>query len=303
MHRIAKFIENHFWIFFLGGIILGLIFPRYGETLRFLLEPALMLMLLLVFLKLDLEDILKMMKDLKLMSYLTVLFLIAIPIATYFIFTFIDQTLALGFLLLAAMPPGTASPALTDLVKGNTILSMSTLIVCSLFAPFTIPLLFQYLAPTSFSLDAWSMFWTLAILIFIPFVLSYPIKKAFPKTVLSAVPYFAAINVLIIFFFVYTAIATEQAFILKNSDQVIWQLLWLYIFFIALHVIGYIAGSGRNKRDKIAITVSNTYRNNGMAIVIAASFFSAPIVILAVLSEIPWSTLLAPFKRTLRYLK
>ncbi len=303
MLRITKFIETHFWLFFIIGIVLGLATPQLGETFRPLLQPALMLMLLLIFLKLDLGEIIKKMKDFRLMSYLTILYLIIIPLFTYLIFTFIDKTLAMGFLLLAAMPPGVASPALTDIVKGNTVLAMSIMIICSLLAPFTVPLLFHYITPAEFSPNSQSMFLTMAMLIFIPLILSYPAKKIIPKTIKKTVPYFAATNVLIIFFFVYTAIATEQSFILANTDQVLWQLILLYLFFIALHIIGYIAGYGRPKQDKIAITVANTYRNNGMAIVLATSFFSPTIVILAVLSEIPWSTLLAPFKRSLKYLK
>jgi hypothetical protein len=37
--------------------------------------------------------------------------------------------------------------------------------------------------------------------------------------------------------------------------------------------------------------------NNGMAIVLAASYFTPEILVLMVLSEIPWNTLLAPFKK------
>ncbi|MBP9718222.1 bile acid:sodium symporter [Candidatus Gracilibacteria bacterium] len=303
MHRIATFIEHHFWIFFLAGIIGGLIFPQYSESLRFLLQPALMFMLFLLFLKLKLGDIAKSISDYKLMSYLAVLFLLVIPIITYAIFVFIDPTIALGFLLLAAVPPGSSTPALTDLVNGNVVLSMSILIICSLLAPFTIPLLFSYATPAGVSIDAMEMFVTLTTLIFIPLILSYPIKKIFPKKISQSVRYFAAINVVIIFFFVYTAIGTEQKFIMDNFDQVIGQLVLLYIFFGALHVIGYFAGTGRNKADKIAIIVSNSYRNNGMGIVLAATFFSPTIVILMVLSEIPWSTLLGPFKKIVPYLK
>jgi len=139
LQRIFQFIERYFWLFFLLGLGAGFVFPQYGESFRFLLEPALMLMLLLVFLKLDFHEIFMNIRNFRLMTYLSIFLLILVPIATYFIFKRIDETLAIGFLLLAAMPPGTASPALTDLLKGNVELSVGTLIVCSLLAPLTIP--------------------------------------------------------------------------------------------------------------------------------------------------------------------
>jgi len=39
--------------------------------------------------------------------------------------------------------------------------------------------------------------------------------------------------------------------------------------------------------------------NNGMAIVLAASYFKPEILVLMVLSELPWNTLLAPFKKVI----
>jgi hypothetical protein len=39
--------------------------------------------------------------------------------------------------------------------------------------------------------------------------------------------------------------------------------------------------------------------NNGLAIVLAVSYFSPSILILMVLSEFPWNTLLAPFKKVM----
>jgi hypothetical protein len=37
--------------------------------------------------------------------------------------------------------------------------------------------------------------------------------------------------------------------------------------------------------------------NNGLAIVLASTYFGPGILVLMVLSEIPWNTLIAPFRR------
>jgi hypothetical protein len=50
------------------------------------------------------------------------------------------------------------------------------------------------------------------------------------------------------------------------------------------------------------MSVSAAYMNNGLAIVLASAYFGPDILVLMVLSEIPWNTLLAPFKRVVRKL-
>ena len=72
--------------------------------------------------------------------------------------------------------------------------------------------------------------------------------------------------------------------------------------FILLHLIGYLICYRENKEDKIAFSVTAAYMNNGMAIVLASAYFGPEILILMVLSEIPWNTLIAPFKRIIRHL-
>jgi predicted Na+-dependent transporter len=90
--------------------------------------------------------------------------------------------------------------------------------------------------------------------------------------------------------------------ILRNSVDILWQIGFLYLIFILLHVIGYLIGYRHNKENKMAITIGATYMNNGMAIVLAATHFGPSILILMVLSEIPWNTLLVPFRRIIQYL-
>jgi predicted Na+-dependent transporter len=64
-------------------------------------------------------------------------------------------------------------------------------------------------------------------------------------------------------------------------------------------VFGYLLAYGRPRKDKIAITIGNAYMNNGMAIVLAAAYFEPSILVLAILSEFPWNTLLGVFRRVL----
>lgn len=300
--KIFQFIENYFWVFLLTGLVLGLVYPLYNDFLMASLKPMLMIMLFLVFLKTDLIHILKQITDFKLMTFLVCMYMIIIPVIFFLAINLFNRQLALGILLLTAMPAGVSSPTLTDIVKGNTALSLSITILTAMIAPFTVPLLFKFINYDNFSVNTLEMFKDLAILVFVPLILSQVIKKIVPETINKGKHIFTSVNILILFLIVYTAMGSQRDVILSNSVDILLQIGFLYLIFILLHVIGYLMGYNQDKESKAAITIGAAYMNNGMAIVLAAIYFEPSILILMVLSEFPWNTLLAPFRRILKYL-
>jgi predicted Na+-dependent transporter len=70
-----------------------------------------------------------------------------------------------------------------------------------------------------------------------------------------------------------------------------------------LHIIGYMLGYKQRIKNKISITIGAAYMNNGLAIVLAAKYFDPYILVLMVLSDLPWNTLLAPFRKVVELLE
>jgi bile acid:Na+ symporter, BASS family len=299
---IYQFIERYFWVFLLAGLLIGLWYPVYNDILMSLLEPILMIMLFLVFLKTDPIHILEKIKDVKLMIYIVIVYMFIIPILISLSVNIFNPKLAVGVLLLTAMPAGVASPTLTDIVKGNTALSMSIVIITSLIAPFTVPLLFGLMKFNNLSINPFAVFKDLAIIVFLPMIFSQIIKKYFPLTIIKRQHLFTSINVLLLFFLVYAVMGSQRDVIISDPTDIIWQIVFLYIIFILLHFVGYFIAYNQNKKDKVAIVIGAAYMNNGMAIVLAATHFGTSILVLMVLSEIPWNTLLEPFRRIMRTL-
>jgi bile acid:Na+ symporter, BASS family len=300
--KIFQFIENHFWIFLLAGVVLGLIYPIYSDFLMTLLKPLLMIVLFLVFLKTDLVSIFKQIKDYRLMAFLVSMYMIIIPLLFFVVINIFNRDLALGILLLTSMPAGVSSASLTDIVKGNTALSLSITIITSLVAPFTVPLLFGFLNFHNLPISTFEIFKDLALLIFLPLILSQILKKIVPVMINKVKHIYTPTNILILFIIVFTAIGSQRDIILSNSVDIIWKTGFLYLVFILLHVIGYFLGYKQNKENKSAITIGAAYMNNGMAIVLAALYFDPSILILMVLSELPWNTLLGLYRKINQYL-
>ena len=282
--------------------MVGLWHPVPFETPKYLPKVILGLMLFFVFLKIDALEILEKMRDYKRMIFIALVYMIIIPLLFFIFFRVFDRQLALGILLLVAMPAGVSTPALTDLLKGNITLSMSIVIVTQFIAPFTIPFLFWIVGTKGLEINKLLMFRDIAILVFIPLILAQVTKRYFPAAIKRNQHLFTSANVILLFTFVYVAIASQRNIILNNPVSLIWKTVLLYLVFILLHFVGYFINYKAGKEDRIALSVTAAYMNNGLAIVLASTYFGPEILVLMVLSEIPWNTLLAPFKRVVRHL-
>jgi bile acid:Na+ symporter, BASS family len=300
--RISGFIEKYFWVFLMAGIVTGLWIAVPFDFPPWLPKTLLGMMLFTVFLKIDTLEILENMKNLKLMILISSAYMIITPLLFFLLIRLFDNELALGVLLLTAMPAGVSTPALTDIVKGNIPLSMSLAIITQLIAPLTVPFLFWLIGSGNLEINKLLLFKDIAILVFLPMLLSMVMKKYFPAVVSKNQHTLTSANILLLFAFVFVAISSQRQVMLDNPVSLIWKTGVLYLVFILLHVIGYMIGYREKKENRITLAVSAAYMNNGMAIVLASAYFSPHVLVLMVLSELPWNTLLAPFKRIVRHL-
>lgn len=302
--KVAKFIEDYFWLFLVASIVLGLLFPEYGKNLIFLNIPMLAFILFLAYLKIDASLITRYIRNPGFLSYVLLVYLIILPVIVYFFFTFINPQLALPLLVLASMPPGISSPALTDLVKGNTPLSAVLTFCGSIISPFTVYLLLRFLVGKSLHIDLASIFETLLFISVVPLVCAQFIRRAHRRSIqiIDRVKgYFGSITILCLFLFGYIIIANQAAAILRDPFKAIGDVVWLYVVFIFFHVVGWLVGFWRNREDKIALSVSKAYMNSGLAQSLAISFFSPQIALVMILADVPWNTMLGIFKYCLRY--
>jgi len=300
--KISDLIEKHFWVILIAGIILGLWVPVPFKAPPILPKILLGMMLFLAFLKIDAIEVLENMKNFRLMIYIAFVYMLAIPLAFYFSTKIFDAGLAVGILLLTAMPAGVSTPVLTDIAKGNIPLSMSLAIISQLLAPFTVPLLFWLVDINSLTINKLLILKDIALLVFLPMIISQVVKRYFPLTIIKTQHFFTSANVFLLFSFVYIALSSQRDVILENPAGLIWKVAVLYLVFILLHIIGYMICPKENKENRIAVAIGAAYMNNGMAIVLAVSYFKPEILVLMVLSELPWNTLLAPFKKVARLL-
>jgi len=285
-----------------GGLVLGLSFPVYSDRLMFLLMPLLMIMMFLVFLKTDFGHILKEIKNYKLILYLLTTYLIVVPVSLYMVTSLYDQKWAIGVLLLTAMPAAVASPAISDIVNGNTALSIAITVVTSIAAPFTIPLIFSFLDFQELSIDPWQIFLDLIIMVFVPMIAAQLLHNHFKLLIEKKRHLISPVNMLVLSLMVYIVIGSQRDSLLTFSEELLLKLAVLYLLFIVLHGLGYLLAIRQNRQNRISICIGLAYMNNGLAMVLAAKYFDPYILMMMLLSELPWDTLIVPFRKVLAHM-
>ena len=295
--RASYIIEKYFWLILIAAIFTGLWSPVPVNAPPFVPKLLMGMMLFLAFLKIDALQVLENMRNFRLMLYIASVYMLIIPLVFYFSAKIFDPDLAVGILLLTSMPAGVSTPVLTDIAKGNIPLSMSLAIVTQMLAPFTVPLLFWMLDISSLTINKLLILKDISVLVFLPMIISQVIKKYFPAVISKTQHLFTSFNVFLLFAFVYVTISSQRNIILENPAGLISKIVILYLVFILLHFVGYMICPKESRENRIAVTIGAAYMNNGMAIVLAVSYFKPEILVLMVLSEIPWNTLLAPFNK------
>lgn len=299
-----KFIEEKFWLLLIIALVLGLVSPFLGKDLSFLIIPSLMVILFLTYLKIDYLDILSHVKQPKFIAYVLCIYLLLIPAVLYAVVSFMHPSLAISVLLLCSMPPGAAAPFLTDLMKGNTTLSIAVTFLSYIIAPFTVVALFFFLTQKTIQLDLWGLAQTLLLINFLPLIFSQIVRKYKKGLIKRTQTYFSVTNIVLITLMVYIIIASQSQQILSQPlSSLISDTFWLFFIFTIHLIAGYYLAFWRKKDEKIALAVSKAYMNNALAIGLAFSFFEPRVIILMVLSEIPWNTTLGPFRYLLLKLK
>lgn len=185
----------------------------------------------------------------------------------------LDDALALGVILVGCCPGGTASNVITYLSKGDLALSVGITGVSTLLAPLLTPLLTWALAGKSVDVDVVSMFYSILLVVIMPIILGFIIKKLFPVFTAKAVDYLPAISSL--------AIAFTVAIVISANSQKLMVGGFTIVLVVMLHnlcglAFGYIVSRLLHmplaKRKAISIEVG--MQNSGLASSLAATHFA-----------------------------
>ncbi len=285
--------DKFFWIFIIVSIFLGLSYPQFFIAYEGYIIYIIMCIMGLLFLKVDIIDVITHIKKPLPIIYISCIKLILLPILVYFIFIKADPILQMSLFLLASLPTGVTSALFTDIMNGRTSLNLTTVIVTNLLSIFTIPFLFFIFYNTDLNLNYMLMFSSLLKIIIIPLLIAKLIKRVFiPNIIQNLQSYFNFKIIILLSCMITISISVCSKTLIQTYTAQIYPLIYLFACFIGFQLIGYFSIFWKSKGEKLANSNSCMIMNNILGIVLAIACFDQAVLNIMVLSLIPWNIMI-----------
>jgi BASS family bile acid:Na+ symporter len=187
MKKIGKYFLNLYLLWIVSAYTLGYLAPELFMwfTRGSWMTWTLALVMLGMGLTLKVEDFKQLFKMPRTLLLAAVGQYTIMPFCGWLIAMFLGLPVefAVGFILVACCPGGTASNMIAYIARGNMALSVTSTAVSTLLAIIMTPLLCKLLAGQLVHVDAWSMFLSVLRIAFIPVLLGVFINYKFPNFV------------------------------------------------------------------------------------------------------------------------
>ncbi len=287
-----KYVERFFCSICIVATVLGLLLPRVGMPFVPYLKPLLMGILYFTCLKLDFGRIRGHLGRPRFLVWACFLILIVSPFLQWALASlFFSATVALGVLLLGAMPAGMATTSLTDVIDGDSELALVITALTCLLCPITAPLLTSLAASEAIPAGAiLHKTGALALYILVPGSLAIITRRFARGWADRNVSNFTGVSIILLALLIVAAMASCSEAVIQNPMKSLWLLIFLSFAFTGmLHLIGWFSAFGQQVPQRKALSVTTAYVNNALAIVFAQQFYSdQPDVLLpAVILELP----------------
>lgn len=183
---------------------------------------------------------------------------------------------AVGLILVACCPGGTASNVVTYLAKGHVALSVLMTMCSTLGAILMTPLLTKGLAGTYVPVDAWGLFRSTVQVVLLPLLIGLGLHHGAPRVVNAILPVAPLISVVTIVMICASIVGQSAAAVKQSGGQ-----LLLAVFL--LHAGGFALGYAFAKLfgyDPIVcrtISIEVGMQNSGLGVVLAQKHFADPL--------------------------
>lgn len=289
LEKITKFAEKNFGILLLIGSIISFFIPQYFDWGKDSTDKLLMIGLFLGYLKIDFKEIFHLKNNIGKMLIFVSTSLIIMPLIFYFISPGLNPDLRMGIFLLLGVSGAVMTPFLASMLNLKILWAAVFVILTSFLSPFTLPFLVKTVFYLNINLSLLDMSLFLSKLIFIPSILAIICRKFLPKVTKESIKYSGLLGTLIMILFIGFLVAGNQKFLADNifKPEILPTIGLLFLLFLTRFIIGfYMPHNNSEERWTNSLMFGNM--NNGLVILLAAQFFSQGVLLVTLLSEIPW---------------
>jgi BASS family bile acid:Na+ symporter len=188
----------------------------------------------------------------------------------------LEGPFAVGLILVACCPGGTASNIVTYLARADVALSV-VMTMCSTFAAVIMtPLLTSWLAGTWVKVDGWGLFASTAQVVLLPLLLGLVLRKIAPRAVAQALPLAPLASVLGIMLIVASIVGANAPAIRASAGVLVLAVFLLHAGGFGLgYGIARVTGQPETTCRTISIEVG--MQNSGLGVVLARQNFADPL--------------------------
>ena len=301
MEKISSFITRQFAWLFIIALIIGMLFQPLSALIKPTIFYVLMSVLFFSYLKVDFSVMKDELRNVKQILILLVYVLIILPvmffaIAWVLISVFnLSYSWAVAVLLLFAGPTGVMAPTAALLMGARFERALSNVIFTSFLAPLTIPLLLYLFARENNDVDLLQITSKLAMLVIVPCILAYILKKCHRKSADYIADNSALLSVLFLCTVIIGAVHGLTPKLKAEPQLLLIALSLAVLFFFLAFVCPWLFFMKQSKKDRLTVSIVSTWMNNGVIIVIVSQCFNDLTILLFVtLSEIPWGFAFLP---------
>ena len=182
---------------------------------------------------------------------------------------------AVGLILVASCPGGTASNVIAYLARANVALSVAMTTCSTLAGIILTPYLTASLSGNYLAVDAWGLFYSTIKVVLLPVAAGVILNQYFPNFTRKVTPFAPPVAVLLIVLIVASIIGQGKEIILNAGLNLIFAIMLLHLFgFILCYTLSWIFTKDAAASKTIAIEVG--MQNSGLGAVLARENFTNP---------------------------
>ncbi len=184
----------------------------------------------------------------------------------------LEPGLAVGLILVACCPSGTASNVIAFLARANVALAVMVTLTSTLLAFVMTPLWTRTLAGQYIPVDGWALSLTTLQVVVAPVLVGVGCNWKFPRAVAAISPYGPLVSVVALIFIAGSIVAQSAASVIAHAGK-------LAVAAILLHVFGFVFGYFVARLLRYPQLIARTVaievgmQNGGMAAVLAKKNF------------------------------
>ena len=272
-------------------------FPDFCSRFRALPFYCLMVNFLLSYLSIDLASVGRVLKDHSAGLFAFAAMKMAVlPALIYLAFHVMAPNYALSALLLTGVSAGVVAPLISNMVLGNSALVLVAVVITSVLAPLTLPVLVKILAAKEVVVPFLPMLRQLATVIFIPIFIVELIRRLLPRLVRPIQRIQFPVS-LLMFALIDLGVFYRYAHFFKKDPSVIISATVVVFVLAAIYcVVGILFFYNRPVEDQLAGAVILGNMNNTLVIVFSSEFFGPVEPLVAAMYTIPFFVIIIPLR-------